>query len=61
MHITDDDIRREFLAAGFTIKPGHDDLKPYVYEAARRILALQKEREVSAAYAAFERDINRAA
>ena len=38
--ITNADIRREFLAAGFTIKPGHDDLKPYVYEAARRVLAL---------------------
>lgn len=34
--ITNDDIRREFLAAGFTIK----DLRPHVYEAARRILAL---------------------
>ena len=38
--ITNEDIRREFLAAGFTIKEGHTDLKPYVYEAARRILAL---------------------
>lgn len=38
--ISHDDIKREFLAAGFTIKPGHDDLKPYVYEAARRLLAL---------------------
>ncbi len=40
MTITKDDIRREFLAAGFTIKPGQDDLKPYVYEAARRLLSL---------------------
>ena len=40
MSISNDDIRREFLAAGFEIKPGHDDLKPYVYEAARRVLAL---------------------
>lgn len=38
--ISNDDIKREFLAAGFTIKPGHDDLKPYVYDAARRVLAL---------------------
>jgi hypothetical protein len=38
--ITNDDIRREFLAAGFEIKPGHDDLKPYVYEAAQRVIAL---------------------
>lgn len=40
MSISDDDIRREFLAAGFEIKAGHDDLKPYVYEAARRVIAL---------------------
>jgi hypothetical protein len=38
--ISDDDIKREFLAAGFTVKPGHDDLKPYVYKAAHRVLAL---------------------
>jgi hypothetical protein len=38
--ISNDDIRREFLAAGFEVKPGHDDLKPYVYEAARRVLML---------------------
>ena len=38
--ISNDDIKREFLAAGFTIKPGHDDLKSYVYDAARRVLAL---------------------
>lgn len=40
MMISDADIKREFLAAGFTVKAGHEDLKPYVYEAARRILAL---------------------
>lgn len=43
--ITDEDIKREFLAAGFTIKPGHDDLKPYVYEAARRVIALAEAAE----------------
>ncbi len=38
--ISNEDIKREFLAAGFTIKPGNDDLKPYVYAAARRVLEL---------------------
>jgi hypothetical protein len=38
--ITDDQIREVFLKAGFTIKPGQDDLKPYVFEAARALLAL---------------------
>ena len=52
--ISNDDIRREFIAAGFTIKDGCDDLKPYVYEAARRVLALAAA-EVARAVAA-ERD-----
>lgn len=45
--ITDDDIRSVFLAAGFTIKPGNDDLKPYVFEAGRKLaaLAVAQERE----------------
>lgn len=38
--ITDEQIRAAFLANGFTIKEGHDDLKPYVYAAARAVLAL---------------------
>jgi hypothetical protein len=37
--VTDEQIRDVFLAAGFEIKPGHDDLKPYVYQAARDLLA----------------------
>lgn len=36
---TNAQIREVFLANGFTIKPGQDDLKPYVYEAARDLLA----------------------
>jgi hypothetical protein len=36
--ITDDDIRRVFLAHGFTIKDGQTDLKPYVFDAARALL-----------------------
>ena len=36
---TRDQIRAVFLSNGFTIKPGHDDLKEYVYEAARDLLA----------------------
>lgn len=38
--VTDSMIREAFLANGFTIKDGHSDLKPYVYAAARAILAL---------------------
>jgi hypothetical protein len=34
-----DKIREIFLAHGFEIKPGHDDLKPYVYEAAEALIA----------------------
>jgi hypothetical protein len=37
--MNDADIREVFLANGFTIKPGCDDLKPYVYAAARALLA----------------------
>lgn len=32
-----DEIRATFLSHGFEIKPGFDDLKPYVYAAARAI------------------------
>lgn len=35
-------IREVFLRNGFTIKDGHDDLKPYVYAAARELLALSQ-------------------
>ncbi len=38
--ITDDQIREVFLANGFTIKDGQTDLKPYVYAAARALLAM---------------------
>jgi hypothetical protein len=38
--ITDAQIREVFLAAGFTIKPGETDLRPYVYKAARDLIAL---------------------
>lgn len=39
--VTDSMIREAFLTNGFTIKDGHSDLKPYVYAAARALLALQ--------------------
>jgi len=39
--VTDEQIREVFMANGFTIKPGNDDLKPYVYKAARALLALR--------------------
>jgi hypothetical protein len=45
MMIPKDDIRREFLDAGFTVKPGEPDLKPYVYEAATRLIALAESAE----------------
>lgn len=38
--MTDDQIRAVFLANGFTVKEGQTDLKPYVYAAARALLAL---------------------
>ncbi len=33
-------IRKVLLAHGFTTKPGHTDLKPYVYEAAHALMTL---------------------
>lgn len=38
--VTHEQIRATLLAHGFTIKEGQTDLKPYVYEAARALLAL---------------------
>lgn len=38
--MTNDQIRTVFLASGFTVKEGQTDLKPYVYKAARALLAL---------------------
>lgn len=38
--ITREQIRAVFLANGFTVKPGHDDLKEYVYEAASALIGL---------------------
>lgn len=35
--LTDEQMREIFLRCGFTIKEGHADLKPYVYEAGRAI------------------------
>lgn len=37
--ISDDVIRDVFLRNGFTIKEDQDDLKPYVYAAARELIA----------------------
>jgi len=36
--MTDGEIKDVFLANGFSIKPGCDDLQPYVYAAARALL-----------------------
>lgn len=38
--LSDDQIRAVFMAHGFTIKEGQTDLKPYVYAAARALLAV---------------------
>lgn len=38
--VSDAQIREVFMANGFTIKEGQTDLKPYVYAAARALLAL---------------------
>ena len=38
---TNEQIRDVLLACGYKIKPGLDDLMPYVYEGARAVLALQ--------------------
>lgn len=37
--VSDEQIKAVFLANGFTIKEGLTDLKPYVYQAARALLA----------------------
>ena len=42
--LSDEQIRAVFLANGFTIKPGCDDLKPYVYKAARALLAVLQQK-----------------
>lgn len=39
--VSDEEIREVFLVNGFTIKPGNTDLKPYVFSAARALLALR--------------------
>lgn len=39
--MSNDTIRAAFLATGFTIKEGETDLRPYVYEAARLLLAIK--------------------
>jgi hypothetical protein len=44
--VTDAEIKAIFLAAGFTVKPGHDDLKPYVYEAARELIDYTKRKAI---------------
>ena len=41
-------IREIFLRNGFNIKPGCDDLKSYVYEAAEELLSLAEAERLSA-------------
>jgi len=40
--LTDADIRAILLGCGYTIKPGMDDLKPYVYAGARALIAVSR-------------------
>lgn len=40
-------IREIFLQAGFTIKEGQSDLKPYVYEAAQDLLNARDQEELA--------------
>jgi hypothetical protein len=40
--MTKDQIRDIFMAHGFAIKEGQTDLKPYVYDAARALLASER-------------------
>lgn len=35
--LTKEEMREILMAHGFTIKPGQDDLKPYVYAAAKAL------------------------
>ena len=42
--MTSDQIRNILLSHGYTIKPGHDDLMPYVYEAAEALIAAELRR-----------------
>jgi hypothetical protein len=39
-HVSNDEIRAVLLQHGYTIKDGYTDLKPYVYDGARAVLAL---------------------
>lgn len=41
-------VRDIFLAAGFTIKPGQTDLKPYVYAAADALIAKARAPDLAA-------------
>lgn len=48
--LTDDEIRTIFLQNGFTVKEGNSDLKPYVFEAARALLAAADPEKNAARY-----------
>ena len=52
--VSDEQIKSVFLANGFTIKEGMTDLKPYVYQAARALLATGVQAKADARDAAFE-------
>jgi hypothetical protein len=47
--LSDEQIKAVFLANGFTIKEGLTDLKPYVYQAARALLAASGQQGLDAA------------
>ena len=53
MTINREQIKQVFLAHGFTVKPGQDDLKEYVYAAAEALIA-QAQAAPGAELVAFE-------
>ncbi|AMC34788.1 hypothetical protein [Janthinobacterium sp. B9-8] len=52
--LKNEEIKRIFLENGFSVKEGESDLKPYVYQAARALLA-----GVEAELAALQQDVAR--
>jgi hypothetical protein len=53
--VTRAQIRKVFLANGFTIKEGLDDLKEYVYEAAEALLRAHDDERAEAEMAHYSR------
>ena len=52
--LTRDQIRTIFMQHGFTVKEGHADLKPYVYDAADALIRAALAQQAPAAHVAWE-------